>query len=157
MAGKYQIQMDFGQAENKAGELDNIAENLTRLAETEWSSTLDTLGSNWKGENAELYIQKGFLLRDNMKRTAASLRQTAETVRTIARNIYNAEMEALRIAQEREAAARQTAETAAAQGEADTSTGTGAEAAERIAESLKKVVSKVSGGLFGGGGGGRRF
>lgn len=105
MASRYQIQMNFSQAERKAAELDSIAGDLSRLSGTDLQNTLNSLGNNWKGENAGLYIGKGFQLIENMEKTAASLRQTAETIRSVARNIYNAEMEALRIAEEREAAA----------------------------------------------------
>lgn len=105
MASRYQIQMNFSQAERKAAELDDIAGDLSRLSGTDLQNTLNSLGNNWKGENAGLYIGKGFQLIENMEKTAASLRQAAETIRSVARNIYNAEMEALRIAEEREAAA----------------------------------------------------
>lgn len=108
MASRYQIQMNFSQAERKAAELDGIAGDLSRLSGTDLQNTLNSLGNNWKGENAGLYIGKGFQLIENMEKTAASLRQTAETIRSVARNIYNAEMEALRIAEEREAAASHT-------------------------------------------------
>ncbi|MBD5479358.1 MAG: hypothetical protein HDR14_08730 [Lachnospiraceae bacterium] len=113
MASRYQIQMDFSQAERKAAELDGIAGDLSRLSGTDLQNTLNSLGNNWKGENAGLYIGKGFQLMENMEKTAASLRQTAEAIRSVARNIYNAEMEALRIAEEREAAASRTAESEA--------------------------------------------
>lgn len=114
MASRYQIQMNFSQAERKAAELDDIAGDLTRLSGTDLQNTLNSLGNNWKGENAGLYIGKGFQLIENMEKTAASLRQTAETIRSVARNIYNAEMEALRIAEEREAAASYPIESGAA-------------------------------------------
>ena len=113
MASRYQIQMNFSQAERKAAELDGIAGDLSRLSGTDLHNTLNSLGNNWKGENAGLYIGKGFQLMENMEKTAASLRQTAETIRSVARNIYNAEMEALRIAEEREAAASRAAESEA--------------------------------------------
>ena len=113
MASRYQIQMDFSQAERKAAELDGIAGDLSRLSGTDLQNTLNSLGNNWKGENAGLYIGKGFQLMENMEKTAASLRQTAEAIRSVARNIYNAEMEALRIAEEREAAASRAAESEA--------------------------------------------
>lgn len=113
MTSRYQIQMNFGQAEKKAAELESIAGDLSRLSGTDLQNTLNSLGNNWKGENAGLYIRKGFQLMENMEKTAASLRQTAVTIRSVAQNIYNAEMEALRIAEEREAAASRAAESEA--------------------------------------------
>lgn len=106
MASREQIQMDFDRAERQAGELDNIANDLNRISDRELPDMLNRLGSDWKGDNAGQYIQKGVNLSDQMKGTVTSIRQTASTIRTIARNIYEAEMEALRIAEEREAEER---------------------------------------------------
>ena len=110
MASREQIQMDFDRAARQADELDNIASELSRISDREIPDMLNRLGSDWKGDNAGQYIQKGFVLTGQMQGTVASIRQTASTIRAIARNIYNAEMEALRIAEEREAAERREAE-----------------------------------------------
>ena len=112
MASRYQIQMDFSRANQKANDLDNIANDLSRLSGTDLQNTLNSLGNDWKGDNATLYIQKGFSLKENLDETVKSIRNTASTIRSIAKNIYDAEMEALRIAEEREAAARRAAEEA---------------------------------------------
>lgn len=130
MASRYQIQMDFNQAERKAAELDSIAGDLSRLSGTDLQNTLNSLGNNWKGENAGLYIGKGFQLIENMKKTADSLRQTAETIRSVARNIYNAEMEALRIAEEREATMRE------------------AETHDETARSVAQEISRTTGDMW---------
>lgn len=113
MASRYQIQMDFNKAGQKANELDDIADRLSRIAETDLQNILNGLGNDWKGDNADAYIRKGSGIGENMRETVKNLRSTAATIRTIAQNIYNAEMEALRIAEEREAAARRAAEEAA--------------------------------------------
>lgn len=162
MASRYQIQMNFSQAERKAAELDSIAGDLSRLSGTDLQNTLNSLGNNWKGENAGLYIGKGFQLIENMEKTAASLRQTAETIRSVARNIYNAEMEALRIAEEREAAASQTTAENARRAEEER-----AAEAHRVAEEISRAAGDAlrtaasafkspkggsGGGRFGGGG-----
>lgn len=106
MASRYQIQMDFNKANQKAGELDEIANSLSTLAATNLENTLECLSKDWTGENAAVYIKKGSTLKDNMAKTAGDIRNTANTIRTVAKNIYTAEMEALRIAEERAAAAR---------------------------------------------------
>lgn len=160
MASRYQIQMNFSQAERKAAELDDIAGDLTRLSGTDLQNTLNSLGNNWKGENAGLYIGKGFQLIENMEKTAASLRQTAETIRSVARNIYNAEMEALRIAEEREAAANWAAEHEANARRAEEEH---AAEAHRAAEEISRAAGdalRTAASAFKsqkGGSGGRRF
>lgn len=133
MATRYTIQMDFNHANQKANELDEIANDLSKLSGTDFQNTLNELGNNWKGDNASLYIGKGFSLKECMDTTVSSIRTTASTIRSVAKNIYDAEMEALRIAEEREAAARRAAEEKA---------------------SANASISDSRGG--GGGGGGRR-
>ena len=132
MASRTQIQMDFNHATQKANELDEIANDLSKLSGTDLQNTLNSLGNNWKGDNATLYIQKGFSLKESMDTTVTSIRQTAATIRAIAKNIYDAEMEALRIAEERAAAARRAAEAAAEAAR---------KAAEAAAEAAKKAVT----------------
>lgn len=134
MASRHQIQMDFTRATQKANELDGIADNLSRLADTDLQNTLDGLNNDWKGDNAGEYIKKGFALKEDMDKTVKDIRETASTIRTVAKNIYDAEMEALRIAEEREAAARAAAAAAA-----------------KAAEEARNAGSRH------GGGGGRRF
>lgn len=134
MASRHQIQMDFTRATQKAKELDDIADNLSKLADTDLQNTLDGLNNDWKGDNAGEYIKKGFALKENMDKTVKDIRETAGTIRTVAKNIYDAEMEALRIAEEREAAARAAAAAAA-----------------KAAEEARNA------GTNHGGGGGRRF
>ena len=138
MASRYQIQMDFNKAAQKANELDGIADNLSRLADTDLQNTLDGLNNDWKGDNAGEYIKKGFALKENMDKTVKDIRSTAGTIRTVAKNIYDAEMEALRIAEEREAAARAAAAAAA-----------------KAAEEARNAG--ISHARPSGGGGGRRF
>lgn len=113
MASRYQIQMDFNRAIQKANELDSIADSLSKLSDTDFQNTLDSLNNDWKGDNATAYIAKGMALKENMNATVKDIRNTASTIRTVAKNIYDAEMEALRIAEEREAAARAAREAAA--------------------------------------------
>lgn len=113
MASRYQIQMDFNRATQKADELDSIADSLSKLSSTDFQNTLDSLNNDWKGDNATAYIAKGMALKENMNATVKDIRNTASTIRTVAKNIYDAEMEALRIAEEREAAARAAMEAAA--------------------------------------------
>ena len=103
MANRWQITMDFNSAKSKASELERIAADLKRLANTDLDGTMTNLSSDWKGDNATAYIRKGQNLKEQIQRTAASLEKTASTIRSIAQNIYDTEMEAVRIAEERTA------------------------------------------------------
>lgn len=102
MATRYSIQMDFDKAKRQADELDDIAESVDREANRSLTDTLNALGNDWRGENADKYIKKGFILKESMNDTAGQLHQAAATIRFVAKRIYDAEMENIRIAEERQ-------------------------------------------------------
>lgn len=113
MASRSQIMMDFDRAKQKANELDNIANDLSGISSRDLQGTMEGLANDWKGDNATAYIKKGYTVKEKLDVIVTDLHNTANTIRAIAKNIYDAEMEALRIAEEREAAARAAAEAAA--------------------------------------------
>lgn len=96
-----EIRMNFRMANAMADRLDALAGKMSSLAEERYYGTLRQISSNWKGENAEAYLRKGEKVKGKMSRTAADLCAAAETVRTIAKNTYDAEMRAYQIAQTR--------------------------------------------------------
>ena len=101
MATRQSIEFDFKQAYNQAQKLDSIADNLGSLAKDKLKESMQTLSQNWKGENADAYLVKGGTLENNISSTATELHGIASDIRTIAQNIYNAEMAALEIAEQR--------------------------------------------------------
>lgn len=102
MSSRRTIEFDFRLAKQKANELDEIAENLQNLSNNKLNNTMQNLSAGWKGESASLYLSKGQTLQEEMIKTSKNLRQVAGTIRTVAKRIYEAEMEALRIAEERD-------------------------------------------------------
>lgn len=102
MASRSKIQFDFNQAKKQAGKIDDIADDLSNLSQKKLESALQALSVNWKGANASVYLDKGGRLQDEINKTVTELRSIASDIRTIARRIYNAEMEVLRIAEARE-------------------------------------------------------
>ena len=102
MASRSEIEFDFNQAKRQADRIDGIADDLSRLSQRKLENALQILSSNWKGTNASNYLKKGDRLQGEINGTVNELRSIASAIRTIAQNIYNAEMEALRIAEERE-------------------------------------------------------
>lgn len=102
MATRESIQFDFDQARRQADHLDRIADHLDNLGKNKLNNSMQTLSQNWKGANAEAYLAKGNNLKQEITSSASDLRGIASDIRRIAQNIYNAEMEALRIAEERE-------------------------------------------------------
>lgn len=102
MASRSKIQFDFNQAKKQAGRIDDIADGLSGLSKKKLENALQTLSNNWEGANASAYLSKGDRLQGEINSTVLELHSIASDIRTIAQRIYNAEMEALRIAEERE-------------------------------------------------------
>lgn len=102
MSSYYSIEFDFEQAKKQASVLDEIANDLNTLTTNKFDTTMQSLSSNWKGDSATAYLKKGVTLQSYMKNSAKDLNTVANNIRTVARKIYEAEMEAKRIAEERE-------------------------------------------------------
>lgn len=101
MASRWEIESDLRHSMNQANRLDEIARSVSK-ASSGMGNALHSVQSGWTGENAALYIGKGGRLQGNIESSANSLRSIASTIRSVAQSIYDAEMEALRIAEERD-------------------------------------------------------
>lgn len=102
MASRQSIEFDFEQAKRQADELDSIAYNLKNLSNNKLNQSMQNLSQSWKGENATAYLKKGGILAKDILDSSSQLSDIANDIRTIARNTYETEMEAIRIAEERE-------------------------------------------------------
>lgn len=97
-----EIQMDFSQAMRAAEELDQLAQKLDDVSNKKIESTFQFLKQTWTGEASQEFIKKGKILEEKIAAEGKLLKQNAEAIRVSARAIYNAEMEAFRLAQIRE-------------------------------------------------------
>lgn len=95
------IQFNYENAIAQANELDSIAKALEKIPNDQLPSTISNIKTNWTGDNATAYINKVNKLSEKTKDTVSDLKKAAASIRQIAKNIYDAEMRALRIAQER--------------------------------------------------------
>ncbi len=102
MASKYRIKMDFKEAKRQADELDDIADNLRNVADRDLEQAMAALNSGWKGDSATLYLNKVNSVKEKTYREVRDLQSIASDIRRTARIIYEAEMEAWRIAHERD-------------------------------------------------------
>lgn len=101
MAAKEKIELDFRQALKQADRIDAVANQLGSLSGKEFQGSLDNLSASWRGDNASMYLAKGGRLKEQMDGTAKELHAAAADIRTVARRLYNAEMNAWRIATSR--------------------------------------------------------
>lgn len=102
MASRASIEFDFRKATAQADRLDAVADQLNLLSDKKFGGTMQHLSSNWKGENASLYLAKGGKLQGQMDATSRELHSIAADIRAVAKRLYEAEMRALRIAEHRD-------------------------------------------------------
>lgn len=101
MSSRSEIRIDFEQALRQADKLDEIARKLDRISKNSMENSMQTLSSAWKGANAAAFLRKEDHLQQDISKTARNVRDIADDIRTIARQIYDAEMRAWWIANER--------------------------------------------------------
>ena len=101
MSSRWEIRMDFQQAMNQARRLDEIADRLEKVAKKSMEQSMQNLASAWKGTNASAFLQKEDRLQEKIKKTADNVHAIADDIRSVARRVYEAEMAAWRIANER--------------------------------------------------------
>lgn len=93
-----QIRMDYNNAVRQADSLSQIARELRKTANGNFQDCISEISHNWKGSNSVAYVNKCNTLKANILESADKLDKTAATIKKIAKNIYDAEMRALRIA-----------------------------------------------------------
>ena len=93
-----QINLDYQKAIRQADELDAVARDLDSLANNDFQGCLRNVSANWKGENSQAYIRKGNKLKSDINKSATQLRRVASTIRVIARNTRQADINARNIA-----------------------------------------------------------
>lgn len=81
--------------------MDDIAKRLNNAANQDMERILNDVNSAWKSDSAPAYIKKGQKVETDMHTTAGNITNIASTIRTIAKRVLEAELEAWRIANER--------------------------------------------------------
>ncbi len=94
-----EIRLNYNQAVKQAETLSEIATDMRNIANKELQDCVSQISNNWTGSNATAYKAKCDTLKSNILITADKLDKTASTIRSIAKNTYNAEMTALRAAE----------------------------------------------------------
>lgn len=97
----FTIQMDFAKAMKQADKLEEIAGNLHKAGQKDLINCMQKIGNNWKSDSSTAYQKKGREVAEHLTKTAGNLKETAQAIRTIAKNTYEAEMKVLEIAKTR--------------------------------------------------------
>ena len=101
MRSRSEIIMDYNRVMGLADQLDSLAGKLKQEVDGIVRGTFDSLRTAWQGENSELFMSRSYDFISNAASSADSLQSFAYSIRSNAQRVYNAEMEALRIAEER--------------------------------------------------------
>lgn len=101
MATKASIEFDFQQAKRQADALDQLANRLSQLSGRDFAEAMQDISTSWQGQNARLYLSKGSKLQGKMNESVKALHTVANNIRTVAKRMHDAEMNALRIAESR--------------------------------------------------------
>ena len=91
---KQEIEMDFSRAMNQAQELELLAYNLSRVANSGLESALLVLKNSWRGDAGESMELAGKRTIADIYRTADDLLKVANSIRRTADIVYNAEIAA---------------------------------------------------------------
>lgn len=100
MKSEYQIYMNFRAAQEQVRALNRAAQQMEELADTQIENTLNRISNNWTGENADAFLEKADQVKVSILRNATDIRKIAQAVDRISTNTRNAELTAVRIAQE---------------------------------------------------------
>ena len=92
---KYEIEMDFTKAISQAQELERLADDLSRIANSGVGAALLALESSWRGDAAGSMNLAGKKATAEIYRTADDLIRVARNIRSTADLVYRAEKNAL--------------------------------------------------------------
>lgn len=93
------IEINFQAAQMQAKKLEDIADDMKRLANQQLANTIQEMSTCWKGEAAASYFSKADKVKQDIAATAKKLYTIADSIREEAKRIYDAEMKAVALAQ----------------------------------------------------------
>jgi len=99
MATRQSIEFDFSRAKGQVRRLQEIADRLSKLSDNAFENNINAVSTAWRGENSTKYINKGREIEDSIKNSVNQVRKTADTLQTIANNIYESEIKSLETAE----------------------------------------------------------
>lgn len=101
MSSISEIYFNYNKAISQANQLDDIARRLNDAANQTMENILNEVQRTWKSDSTAEYLKKGNKVGGDVRTTAQNLSNIAGAIRTIAKRVMQAELEAWRIANER--------------------------------------------------------
>lgn len=102
MSSTYKIEIDFRKTEHEVKNILEQADKLRMLTDG-YTDAINDVGRKWKGEAAGLFMDKSRIIAKNLENEYQELRKIAQSLDEIAKNLYEAEMAAVEIANRRDA------------------------------------------------------
>lgn len=103
MANEFMIAFNYEKAVKQADELLDIAKDIHKVATDKLEPSIKIVDKNWDGASSKKFVAKSRQLKDKVVDSANDIQAIADSIKEMAKKIYDAEMEAIRIAKEREA------------------------------------------------------
>ena len=103
MASEQTIVFNYNKALQQANNLLEISNDIRKIATDKLEDSIQTIDKNWDGENSKKFINKNKKLQEKMKDSADDIKQISTAIKKMAKQIYDAEMESIRIARTRSA------------------------------------------------------
>ncbi len=101
MASEQTIQFNYNKALQQANSLLNISNDIRKIATDKLDDSIQAIDKNWDGENSKKFITKSKKLKDQVEDSADDIRRISDAIKKMAKEIYDAEMESIRIARMR--------------------------------------------------------
>ena len=97
-----EINFNYRKALQQAAQLETIARKVRSASQNELQGILQQVHGAWQSDSAPAYLQKGRKVQGDINTISGNLNNIASTIRRVAQIIYEAELEAWRIAHERD-------------------------------------------------------
>ena len=101
MSSLSEIHFNYSRAVRQADQLEGVSHRLSSLAEGNMEYILTEVSRAWRSDSTPHYIQKGQKVKEDIKTTSNNLYKIAKAIREIAERVRDAELEAWRVAHER--------------------------------------------------------
>ena len=101
MSSEQTIQFNYNKALQQANSLLNISNDIRKIATDKLDDSIQAIDKNWDGENSKKFITKSKKLKDQVEDSADDIRRISDAIKKMAKEIYDAEMESIRIARMR--------------------------------------------------------
>ncbi len=97
MKNDYQISMNYNRVISLTAELDCLAEELSKEINENTNNNISQLLSGWEGDNSTEFVRMVSKMQENSQGTVSSIKKIAAGIRSNAKMVYDAEMEAIRL------------------------------------------------------------